>query len=148
MNITANGANEFLSHGVLILNCYEMFVLILFVAFRAPAPKVEVYGVGLECPGHAGSGIGQHFVCRNVVDGAALLAEEMCVRPCVAVEVGIALVDGEHQGCILLGQEFQGVIDGGFRQGGDCLHQFAVNCLGIRMCAVFHEVSHDGYALH
>lgn len=125
-----------------------MFVLILFVAFRTPASKVEVYGVGLECSGHAGRCVGQHFVCRNVVDGAALFAEEMCVRRCVAVEVSIALVDGEHQRGVLLSQEFQGVVDGGLREGGNCFHQLVVNCLGIRVCAMLHEVSHDGDALH
>lgn len=125
-----------------------MFVLILFVAFRAPASKVEVYGVGLEGSGHAGRCVGQHFVCRNVVDGAALFAEKMCVRRCVAVEVGISLVDGEHQRSILLSQKFQGVVDGGLREGGNCFRQLAVNCLCIWMCAVLHEVSHDGDALH
>ena len=90
-----------------------MFMLILAVAFRAFSTEVEVYAVRVKFSGYAGLGATKHFVCRDVVNSAALFAQEMCVGRCVAIEVGIAFVDGEHQRCVLLSQEFQSVIDGG-----------------------------------
>ena len=113
----------------------------------AEAAIVDLRLVHLEALGHTLVAEGRHLLLHEIIDLLTLLAEEMDMGLQIAVVAAAVLVDCDHLGRIVLGEEAQRVIDGRSRERLDEGHQRLIHLLHRRMGGMGHEILHDGHPL-
>lgn len=87
------------------------------------------------------------LVARYVVDASTPLAQEVGVRRGGGIVTGVTLVNGQCLGGSLLGKQFQRVVYSGLGERGYTGCQSGVYLIYRRMCAMLHQIAHDGDAL-
>lgn len=96
--------------------------------------------------------VAHHFLQRclqaEVIDAATASAEEVGVRGGDGVVTSVALVDGQGLCRALVGQQLQGIIDRGLREGGNGGCKRRVNLVHGGVVEMMQQVVHDGYPLH
>ena len=117
-------------------------------AMFAAASEIEGSVVGFKSLREHGQFAEFLFVDGNVKDLSAVFAKEMCVVWGFIVKADVSFVKGQLFCRSLLGEEFEGVIDGCFGKRRHADVQGGVDFLCCGVSSVCHQIAHDCHSLH
>ena len=155
VNVTANGADEFLFHDVGIFKLLFLISGLFFGNTGLTLPAVGATAANHELDllhGKAFGQPGQFFgpVGRpaQVEDATATAAQEVGMRAQIGVEAGATLAHGQLPNGPALHEQAQRVVDGGLGECGHGRGQRGMYLLGRGVRVVGAQIVHHGHALH
>ena len=167
--VTTNCANKFLFHNELSFSrlllprslphrgwepwqrllCFvvELIILVQCGALWAAAAQVKLGVLRLKIVGHTGAFYQFGLTEFHVIHVATACAQKMCMWRGVGIKTAVALINGQLQCGTLFGEQLQGVVHRGFRQGRYGGVQCRVNFVGGGVRTVLYQVGHHRHAL-
>ena len=162
--VTTNCANKFLFHNELSFSrlllprsfprrgwepwqrllCFvvELIILVLCGALWAAAAQVKLCVLRLKIVWHTGAFYQFGLIKFHVIHAATTCAQKVCVWRGVGIKTAVALINGQLQCGTLFGEQLQGVVHRGFRQGRYGGVQCRVNFVGGGVRTVPYQVGH------